>query len=192
VTNTTTPHQRLLDAAGGLFYTQGIGAVGVDTICAAAGVSKRTLYQHFGSKDQLVAESLAAFGPAILSRYLPAADTADDDAVTAGVKITEVFRALSHWAASKEFRGCAFVNVATELADVDHPARAVARDYKLRLRQFFLDQATAGAADDPVCLADQLLMLFDGAITAALMRTVTGTRALTGAVATLLDAHRVN
>ena len=69
--STPSPRQRLLDAAADLFYRQGIGAVGVDLVSKAAGVSKRTLYQQFGSKDQLIAESLDAQGMAILGMYLP-------------------------------------------------------------------------------------------------------------------------
>ena len=57
-----TARQRLLDAAADLFYRQGIGAVGVDLVSMRAGVSKRTLYQQFGSKDRLIAESLDAHG----------------------------------------------------------------------------------------------------------------------------------
>src|SRR5216683_7897469 len=115
---TPSPRQRLLDAAADLFYRQGIGAVGVDLVTRAAGVSKRTLYQQFGSKDQLVAESLEARGTAILGMYLPA----DDDGAPARKQILAVFDGLRGWTASAGFRGCPFVNTATELADPGHPA----------------------------------------------------------------------
>jgi AcrR family transcriptional regulator len=189
VSNPTTPRprQRLLDAAADLFYRQGIGAVGVDLVTKAAGVSKRTLYQQFGSKDQLVAQSLDARGMAILGMYLPAAG---DDA-PARQQILAVFDGLSQWTASDAFRGCPFVNTATELADPGHPARRVARDYKMRLRDYFASQAERGSAEDPQRLADQLIVVFDGVIVQAVMGTAVHADAARAAVQALLDAQRL-
>jgi AcrR family transcriptional regulator len=181
------PRQRLIDAAAELFYQDGIGAVGVDRVSKVAGVSKRTLYQQFGSKDRLIAESLDARGPAIVGQYLAAADPG----APARAQILAVFDGLGEWTAAETFRGCPFVNTATELADADHPARRVARDYKVRLRDYFADQAARGRADDPDLLADQLLVVFDGAIVEAVMGTVRHADAARSAVETLLDSHGV-
>jgi len=182
---TPTPRQRLLDAAADLFYRQGIGAVGVDLVSKEAGVSKRTLYQQFGSKDQLIAESLAAQGTAIAGLYIPA----EDPGASAREQILAVFDGLSGWTASAGFRGCPFVNTATELADPGHPARRIARDYKLRLRDYFARQAARGQAEDPQRLADQLLVVFDGAIVQAVIGTVQHSSAVRTAVEALLDAQ---
>src|SRR5260370_4849556 len=184
---TPGPRQRLLDAAADLFYRQGIGAVGVDLVSQAAGVSKRTLYQQFGSKDQLVAQSLEAHGMAILGMYLPAAG----DDLPPREQVLAVFDRLSRWTASDAFRGCPFVNTATELADPGHPARRVARDYKLRLRDFFAHQAERGSAEDPQRLADQLIVMFDGVIVQAVMGTGRHADAARTAVQALLDAQGV-
>ena len=181
------PRQRLLDAAADLFYRQGIGAVGVDLVSKAAGVSKRTLYQQFGSKDQLIAQSLDAHGTAILGLCLPAGG---DDAPPRQ-QILAIFDALGRWTASDDFRGCPFVNTATELADPGHPARRVARDYKLRLRGYFARQAERGRAADPQRLADQLVVVFDGAIVQAVMGTGQDADAARSAAAALLDAQGV-
>jgi AcrR family transcriptional regulator len=185
---TSTPRQRLLDAASGLFYRQGIGAVGVDLVSREAGVSKRTLYQQFGSKDQLVAESLDAHGAAIIGLYIPA----DDPDATGRQQILAVFDGLSGWTAAETFRGCPFVNTATELADPGHPARRVARNYKLRLREYFAYQAGRGQAEDPQRLADQLLVIFDGAAVQAVMGAVQHPDAARTAVEALLDAQGVS
>jgi len=182
-----TPRQRLLDAAGDLFYRQGIGAVGVDLVSKAAGVSKRTLYQQFGSKDRLIAESLDVHGAAILGLYIPA----EDPGAPARQQILGVFDGLSRWTASETFRGCPFVNTATELADPGHPARRIARDYKLRLRDYFARQADRGLAKDPQRLADELIVVFDGAIVQAVMGTTRHPDAARTAVHALLDAHSV-
>ena len=182
------PRQRLLDAAADLFYRQGITAVGVDLVSKAAGVSKRTLYQQFGSKDQLVAQSLDTHGAAILRAYMPAAG---GDAPPRQ-QILAVFDALRGWTATDTYRGCPFVNTATELADPGRVARQVARDYKLRLREYFAGQAERGHADDPQRLADQLVIIFDGAIVQAVMGTGRHADAALTAAAALLDAQHLS
>jgi AcrR family transcriptional regulator len=189
VTTPTTPtaRQRLLAAAADLFYRRGIGAVGVDLVSKQAGVSKRTLYQQFGSKGQLIAESLDAHGAAIIGPYIPA----EDPAASARQQILAVFDGLSGWTASDTFRGCPFVNTAAELADPRHPARQVARDHKLRLRGYFARQAEHGQAKDPQRLADQLIVVFDGAIVQAVMGTLRHSDAARSAVQVLLDAHGI-
>jgi AcrR family transcriptional regulator len=184
---TATPRQRLLDAAADLFYRQGIVAVGVDLVSKAAGVSKRTLYQQFGSKDQLIAQSLDAHGADIVASYTSGAG---DDA-PARQQILAVFDGLGGWTTSAGYRGCPFVNTATELADPDHPARQVAREYKLRLRDYFARQAELGGAQDPQLLADQLIIIFDGAVVQAVIGTGLRADAARIAVRALLDAQRV-
>jgi AcrR family transcriptional regulator len=185
-----SPRQRLLAAAGELFYRQGIGAVGVDLVSKAAGVSKRTLYQQFASKDELVAASLHEAGEAIIDMYLPPGDLLDRERPP-GEQILAVFEAQRDWAGAPDFRGCPFINTATELTDPQHPARAVALRYKLRLRDFFAAQAERGGSDDPQQLADQLLVIFDGAIVQSVMGTVRSPDAALQAVTALLDAAGV-
>ena len=180
-----TARRKLLDTAATLFYREGVGPTGVDRISAEAGVSKRSLYQHFASKDALVAAALADHGPAILERYIPAAATE----APARQQVLSVFDALRRWSEAPDFRGCPFVNVATEIADPQHPARAVARDYKLRLGRYFARQAQIGGAHEPEMLAEQLLMLFDGAISQALIRSSLVPDSARTAAEILLDAH---
>ena len=180
-----TARRKLLDTAADLFYREGIGTTGVDRISAEAGVSKRSLYQHFGGKDALVAAALVDHGHAILERYIPV----DDSEAPARQKILDVFDALSRWSKAPDFRGCPFVNVATELANPHHPARAVARDYKLRLERYFARQARVGGAKNPNVLAEQLLMLFDGAICQAIIKSAPVSDSARAAAENLLDAH---
>ena len=182
---TPTPRQRLIDAAADLFYRQGTGAVGVDLVSKAAGVSKRTLYREFGSKDQLIAQSLDAKGPEIIGAYLPA----EDGDAPPRQQILAAFDRLSWWTASESYRGCPFVNTSTELADALHPARHVARDYTLRIRAFFERQAAQGLAEDPRRLASQLIAFFDGVIVQAAMGNALDPAAIAAAVQALLDAQ---
>jgi AcrR family transcriptional regulator len=180
-----TPRERLIDAAAELFYRQGACTVGVDLVSAAAGVSKRTLYQQFGSKDRLIAEALDAKGPEVLSRYLP------DEASAAPPRsvILSVFERLTEWTSGADFRGCPFINTATELADAGHPARNVAANYNQRLRDYLAGQAERAGAKAPRLLSDQLIVLFDGVIVQAVFGTPTDPSAVQAAVTALLDVQ---
>jgi AcrR family transcriptional regulator len=180
-----TARRKLLDTAAELFYREGITATGVDRISAAAGVSKRSLYQHFDGKDALVAAALADHGAAIVERYIPTVDNGEPPRQ----KILGVFEAMGHWSAAADFRGCPFVNVAAELTDAHHPARAVARDYKRQLREYFAHQGRAGGATDPEVLAERLQMVFDGAIVQALINDRAVPESTRGLVEIVLKAH---
>src|SRR5258708_7043624 len=102
--------ERILDTGGRLFYGQGIRAVGVDTIAAEIGISKRTLYNYFPSKDELIV--------AYLSRHFIQAKTSDRPLLE---QILRYFDWLERWFASGTFRGCPFVNPIAELRDPTHP-----------------------------------------------------------------------
>ena len=183
-----TPRERLIDAAADLFYRQGVGTVGVDLVSAAAGVSKRTLYQQFGSKDRLIAETLDAKGPEVLRRYLP------DEAAAAPPRslILSVFERLGDWTSVADFRGCPFINTATELADAGHPARNVAANYHQRLHDYLAGQAERAGAAAPRLLSDQLIALFDGVIVQAVFGTPIDPSTVQAAVTALLDAQEVS
>src|SRR3712207_253020 len=118
--------ERLLEAASELFYREGIGAVGVDTISERAGVSKRTLYNRFGGKDELVAEYLRRRDERWRAYLRGVTEGVEDP----GEKLLAVFGAYGEWLAGGDFRGCRFAHAAAEIPDPDHPARVVARRHK--------------------------------------------------------------
>ncbi|MEO3809271.1 TetR/AcrR family transcriptional regulator [Sphaerisporangium sp. B11E5] len=184
-TGTDMVRERILKTAGELFYAGGIGATGVDRISEAAGVSKRSLYQRFGSKDELVTEYLTIDGTAVADRLLPP----EDDGAAPRDRVLAVFETLRDGSRRPGFRGCLVLNAAAELPDPAHPARAVALDHKLRVRAFFARQVTAMGAADPEALADQLLMLFDGAMSYSLVRAAAVPESAVTAARVLLDAQ---
>ena len=141
---------RLLDAASTLFYEDGIGATGVDDVVRAAGVSKPTLYAHFGSKAELVA--------AVLERR-HAARAAELEALDGGP--LAVFDWLARFYADGGARGCAFVNAAAELAH-GGPGREAAAREKAWLREELARRARAEGLEDPERLASRLGLLIDG------------------------------
>jgi AcrR family transcriptional regulator len=154
-----TMQERILDTAGRLFYGQGIRAVGVDTIAAEIGISKRTLYNHYPSKDELIL--------AYLSRYLVQPKASDRPLME---QILHYFDWLEGWFASETFRGCPFVNAVAELSDADHPGTKMAVAYKEQRRLWLRDALAATKAADPEALSTQIAILVEGAIIAALIR----------------------
>jgi AcrR family transcriptional regulator len=176
--------ERLLRAAGELFYREGVATVGVERLCQAAGASKRSLYQLFASKDELAAESLRAFGAQEVAGYVSPAATD----LTPRARILQVFQRLEERAAAPGFHGCPFVNTAVEMHDATHPASAVAREFKDRLTAYFEKQAKLGHARHPKALAAQLTMVFDGAAVRAVMRAAGLDGLAVRAATTLLDA----
>lgn len=151
--------RRIVAAAEELFYHRGITAVGVDLIAEHSGVTKRTLYNQFGSKDNLVAAYLAERDQRWRSLVLAAVGACDDPVET----VTAPFDALRTWSGSNT-RGCAFINALAELPDPSHPAYRIAADQKLWLLNLFGELATTAGRPDPALLATQLLTLHEGAL----------------------------
>ena len=120
--------QRILDAAYAQFYRKGFARVGVDEVAAAAKVTKRTLYYHFDSKDELLAAVLDAQHALAMSTFHSWANRLAGDADEI---VTRLFSELSKWSAKPRFSGSGFTRLAMELADLPgHPARAAARRHK--------------------------------------------------------------
>ena len=181
----TTPastRERLLDAAAELFYREGIG-VGTDALCRAANVSKRSMYQLFGSKDEVMAASLERSAPAYQAFLLPT-----DDVREPGARILHVFERLEALATSPDYCGCPYVSITAELKSRQHPASVVARRYKDALTAFFQYEAERGGVADPVLLGKQLTIIFDGFSSRAVMQGTGVDSVATVTVMTLLDA----
>jgi len=150
---------RILETADRLFYLQGIRAVGVDTIAAEIGISKRTLYNHFPSKDALIA--------AYLARRFVAPRPSDKSPVE---QILGTFDSLERRFASRDFRGCPFVNAVAELGSEDQSVRRIAIAFKESRRLWFRDLLLQLGTSDAESLATQLTLLVDGSIAQDLVR----------------------
>jgi AcrR family transcriptional regulator len=149
---------RILETADRLFYLQGIRAVGVDTIASEIGISKRTLYNHFPSKDALIA--------AYLARRFVAPRASDKSPVE---QILGTFDSLERRFSSKDFRGCPFVNAVAELGE-DRSVRKVAIAFKESRRLWFRDLLIQLGVAEAEALATQLALLVDGSIAQDLVR----------------------
>lgn len=156
---------RLLATAGRLFYERGFLGVGVDEIVAESGVAKMTLYRHFRSKDDLVVAYLRRADDEFSDWFERALATEREPRA----KLSAVFRALGVLAQSQQCLGCTFQMSASEYPDPSHPAHKIAVAHKREARRQFADLARKAELRDPGKLADQLLLLMDGAWVASRM-----------------------
>jgi len=154
------PRERILQAARELFYRDGIRAVGVEAIAAAAGTNKMTLYRHFASKDALVAEylhQLAAEG----ERVWDEARAAHPGEAEAQLRM--LLRRVSQFADEFGERGCALANAAVELAGRAHPARRIIEAHKRRSGERLVALCREAGYEKPERLADEIFLLVEGA-----------------------------
>jgi AcrR family transcriptional regulator len=148
----------ILRAATDLLYQRGLDGIGVAELCATIGVSKETLYRHFGSKEGLIQAVLEARSDRILRWARDAVAAAGDDPVD---QLGAAFDALTRWHEKPTFRGCAILNAATQ--QHDGPARSLAKQHLNRQLDILTDITRRAGAGDAVSLAQQLLALRVGA-----------------------------
>jgi AcrR family transcriptional regulator len=141
--------ERILSASQQLFRDQGINGTGMDQLCAAAQVSKRTAYQHFNGKDELVAEYLRRFDPEVTGGVFDRTD------LTPRERLLAAFEVLAPL--------CPYIAAAVEIRDPQHPARQYARDYKQAYAARLTETAREAGAANPEQLGEQLALLLDGA-----------------------------
>jgi len=141
--------ERILSASQQLFRDQGINCTGMDQICAVAEVSKRTLYQHFTGKDELIAECLRRFDPEVMPEVFERTDLTPRERLLAPFDVDSPL--------------CPFIAAAVEIPDPDHSARVYARDYKEAFAARLTETAREAGATNPEQLGEQLALLLDGA-----------------------------
>ena len=158
--------ERILATANELFYSEGIRAIGVDTVVERSGVSKTSLYRLFESKDALIAAVAAehdrlywAWWDRIEERH------ADDPRALLEALLSEIARRIG----GPAFRGCPFLNLATEFPDDNHPGRAIAKGNKEEMRARLATIVAKLGAADPDRTASQLALIINGAYVTCLM-----------------------
>ena len=152
--------QRIIDAAYTLFYQSGFIRTGVDAVADAAGTTKRTLYQHFRSKDDLIAAVLERQHQMALQRIRKWADRISG---TPDQMLTTLFKKLAQWAAGTEWKGSGFTRAAVEFADLPgHPARKAARRHKAKVEMHLAKKFAVQGLDAAVQVAREVLLLIEG------------------------------
>lgn len=160
--------ERIVASAQKLFYEEGVRAVSLDAVAENAGVTKRTLYYHFESKDDLVAAYLEARDQPNLAFFRKCFEEAEGDVAdrTAGI-----FQKIARAARHPRWKGCGFLRTSAELVKLPgHPAMIAARAHKKRVEDWLLAIFTEAGAENPTSLARQILVLLDGAFASTLLQ----------------------
>ncbi|CAN7690332.1 TetR/AcrR family transcriptional regulator [Aminobacter sp. LjRoot7] len=159
--------QRIVDAASKLFYGEGIRAVSVDAVAEKAGLTKRTLYYHFQSKDELIAAYLDGRDQpnlALFQRWFEEAEGGIDQ------KIRAIFENLAKSARHPRWKGCGYLRTAAELADMPgHPAIKTGIAHKKRVEAWLASAFAAEGVRSPELLARQIILLLDGCFAIVLL-----------------------
>lgn len=169
MSRTATPtRDRILAAAAKLFRAEGIRAVSVDAIAEQAGLTKRTVYYHFRSKDDLIAAHLEARDQPNLALFKRWFAEAEGDAAD---KVQHLFRNLGRSARHPGWKGCGFLRTSAELVNLPgHPAMVAARQHKRRVEDWLCAIVSEShPPDDARRIARQIMLLLDGAFTVALL-----------------------
>jgi AcrR family transcriptional regulator len=162
----TSARDRILAIATRLFYRHGIRSIGVNTVIAEAEVAKTTLYEHFRSKDELIAQCLHRLDERYFRWFVDEVERRAEDPMQ---RLLAMFEIYDEWFQSADFRGCAFINAAVELADNDHPATAAITHHKRRARALIERLARDAGFADPTAVSEHLTLLMEGAIITALV-----------------------
>lgn len=162
----TSPEAKLLNAARRLFCNEGIHATGVARIIKEAGVARKTLYDRYGSKDNLLRAVFAAEADMWFHWFDHDIPSRGEEPVT---RILSLFDLLEHWFASSEFFGCVFINAVAEHEKRDGWIRDVAMAHRDRINARLLDLATAVGARHPDELTEKIGLIVDGAIVNAMV-----------------------
>jgi AcrR family transcriptional regulator len=159
-------YEQILETASDLFFREGYRAVGVDTIIKQANVAKMTLYRHFPSKDDLIVAYLKDSNEKFWAWFNDATAAAGEEP---RARLLAFFEALQKLVTTPTCYGCPFLNAVVDFPDRDHPGHQVSLEHKQAVRAHFRDLAGAAGANAPDVLADQLLLLMDGAFMAVRM-----------------------
>ena len=153
--------EQIVSEALNLFYREGFNATGVDKIARVAGVSKKTLYNHFKSKDELVLATLRKRDEMFRNKIMRETERL---ASTPEQRLLTIFDAHDAWFRERDFSGCMFINASAEYSSQEDPCHVVSAEHKRLVRDYIRDQAEQAGIKDPELLALQLNLLLEGAI----------------------------
>lgn len=156
--------QQLIDTAIALFNEHGFHAVGIDRIASEARVSKKTMYHHFRSKEELILAALRQQDGMFRNQFMKNVEATAADAHN---RLLAVFDVAHQWFQSDDFFGCMFINAVGEYGEPSHAIREVCKEFKRLMRRYLVELATEVGAADPDGLADELALLLEGSIVTA-------------------------
>lgn len=154
----------IIEVAIKLFCEHGFHATGVDRIMREAKVSKKTLYNHFRSKDELILAALQKHDSVFRNNFVKDVEQLSN---TPKGQLVAIFDAAENWFSAQNFFGCMFVNVVGEYSDTNSPMRDVSKSFKKMIWRYIHDLCSQAGVTDPSSMANQLALLFEGAIVTA-------------------------
>lgn len=158
---TSSKREQIINKALTLFYHHGFNATGVDKIISEAGVSKKTLYHHFRSKNELVLATLRKRDELFRNNLMRETESR---ASSAKERLLAIFDVMTDWFQQDSFSGCMFINASAEYAELTDPCHKICAEHKYMVRDYIEGLASDAEVSDPKTLASQLSLLLDGAI----------------------------
>lgn len=181
----STRRQHLVDTAVRLFSAHGYHGTGIDRIAEEAAVSKKTMYHHFRSKNDLILAALKQYDSMIRNDLMKAVDLQGD---TPYDRLLAIFDFADTWFSSKNFHGCIFINAIGEYSDTDSAIRAVCQENKRLIANYIEELAAAAGVADARVMATQVAILLEGAIvTAQVSESPAAAKAAKSAAKIILD-----
>ncbi len=156
--------EHLIDTAIELFCEHGYHATGIDLILSKAGVSKKTLYTHFRSKEELIMAALRKYDGLFRNDFMR---QVEGTGKSPRERLLALFDAAESWFSQKRFFGCMFINVVGEYSEEDSPIREISKQFKRSMRDYIKGLCSQAGAGEPDALADQLALILEGAIVTA-------------------------
>lgn len=159
-----TKREQVIDMAMKLFYRDGFNATGVDKITAESGVTKKTIYSYFKSKDELILAVLRRRDELFRNYFMRTVEHLGETPVE---RLNAVFDVLNEWLNSEDFCGCMFINAAAEFSKQDNRCHMVCAEHKRLMADYVRELAKAAGANDSAALSAELSLLIEGAIVQA-------------------------
>ncbi|MCA9473240.1 MAG: TetR/AcrR family transcriptional regulator [Nitrospirales bacterium] len=177
--------EQLIQTALNLFTKYGIHATGIDTIVEKAGVTKKTLYAHFRSKEELILAVLRHYDGKARNDFMRAVESGGKSPRT---KLLAIFDAAQLWFQQKHFYGCLFINTIGEYSENDTPIRHICQEYKKLVKGYIQELCQKAGASNPQALAEELAILLEGAtVTAQVSQNPKAAQIAKRAAKTLID-----
>ncbi|MGH1365029.1 MAG: TetR/AcrR family transcriptional regulator [Calditrichia bacterium] len=156
--------EHLVDIAISLFGEHGFHATGIDLLLQEAGVSKKTMYRYFRSKEELIYAALKKKDGIFRNEFMKAVEASG---ITPKEKLMAIFDVAEKWFREDSFFGCMFVSAIAEYSSDDSPIREICKQFKKQMWDYIYNLAVQSGAENPKELADELALLLDGATSIA-------------------------
>ncbi|WP_447968683.1 TetR/AcrR family transcriptional regulator [Nitrospira sp. M1] len=158
--NGLSKREQLINTALELFAENGIHATGIDLIVEQSGVTKKTLYAHFRSKEELVLAVLRHYDGLARNEFMRRVETGGK---TPRARLLAIFDFAQRWFQQNNFYGCLFINTIGEYSDTDTPIRQICKEYKKLVKGYIQELCKQAGASNPKGLAEELALLLEGA-----------------------------